>query len=73
LDPSVEGFVTADVDLSMIDFAKNAADPSGHYSRPDVTQLLFNNAPQRVVIGDGLFGTEIDFPDLDAAEDNNAA
>jgi nitrilase len=68
LEPSVEGFVTADVDLSMIDFAKNAADPSGHYSRPDVTQLLFNNARQRVVIGDGTFGTEIDFPELDTPE-----
>jgi aliphatic nitrilase len=25
--------------------AKAAADPAGHYARPDVTRLLFNNRP----------------------------
>lgn len=68
LDPTVEGFVTADIDLSAIAYAKNAADPGGHYSRPDVTQLLFNNKPQRVVVGDGQFGTEIEFPEISAVE-----
>jgi aliphatic nitrilase len=68
LDPTVEGFVTADVDLAMIAYAKNAADPAGHYSRPDVTQLLFDNAPKRAVIGVGSFGTEVAFPDLVSAE-----
>jgi aliphatic nitrilase len=29
----------------MIAVAKAAADPAGHYSRPDVTRLLFNNRP----------------------------
>jgi hypothetical protein len=29
----------------MISIAKAAADPAGHYSRPDVTRLLFNPAP----------------------------
>jgi nitrilase len=40
-----EGILYADIDLGMIGIAKNAADPAGHYSRPDVTRLLFNNKP----------------------------
>jgi hypothetical protein len=35
----------ADIDLGMISVAKAAADPAGHYARPDVTRLLFNNRP----------------------------
>ncbi|HKP78662.1 MAG TPA: carbon-nitrogen hydrolase family protein [Phenylobacterium sp.] len=45
LSPTAEGLVYADIDLSMIPFAKAAADPAGHYSRPDVARLLFNPAP----------------------------
>jgi nitrilase len=44
-----EGILYADIDLGMIGVAKNAADPAGHYSRPDVTRLLFNNKPSRRV------------------------
>jgi aliphatic nitrilase len=33
----------------MISIAKSAADPVGHYSRPDVTRLLLNTNPNRVV------------------------
>jgi nitrilase len=40
-----EGILYADIDLGMIALAKNAADPAGHYSRPDVTRLLFNPHP----------------------------
>jgi len=40
-----EGLLYADIDLGMISIAKAAADPAGHYSRPDVTRLLFNPAP----------------------------
>lgn len=40
-----EGIVYAEVDLAMIAIAKSAADPVGHYSRPDVTRLLFNPRP----------------------------
>ena len=44
-----EGIVYAEIDLGAIGVAKNAADPAGHYSRPDVTRLLFNNKPSRRV------------------------
>lgn len=68
LPPNVEGFVAADIDLAMIDLAKNAADPAGHYSRPDVTQLILHSELQRSVIGEGDFGTEISFPEISKAE-----
>lgn len=68
LDEHVEGIVIADIDLAMIAYSKNAADPAGHYSRPDVTQLLFDNSSKRVVVGNGAFGTEIEFPELDAVQ-----
>lgn len=52
-----EGILYADIDLGMIALAKAAADPAGHYSRPDVTRLLFNpNPAPRVeyISGSGL-------------------
>ena len=44
-----EGILYANIDLGMIGVAKNAADPAGHYSRPDVTRLLLNTKPSRRV------------------------
>ncbi|MGO8917027.1 MAG: carbon-nitrogen hydrolase family protein [Stellaceae bacterium] len=41
-----EGILYADIDLGMISLAKAAADPVGHYSRPDVTRLMLNPQPQ---------------------------
>ncbi|GCE45090.1 Nitrilase [Rhodococcus wratislaviensis] len=50
LDPSTEGLVYADIDTSVIAVAKAAADPAGHYARPDVTRLWLNKSPgDRVV------------------------
>lgn len=49
LAPDQEGLLYADIDLGMIGVAKQAADPAGHYARPDVTRLLFNNQPARRV------------------------
>jgi aliphatic nitrilase len=45
-----EGLLIADIDLGMISLAKAAADPSGHYSRPDVTQLLLNKTRREPVV-----------------------
>ncbi len=54
LAPTAEGLVYADIDLSMIAYAKAAADPTGHYARPDVARLLFNpTATARVERLDG--------------------
>lgn len=44
-----EGILYADIDLGAIGVAKNAADPAGHYSRPDVTRLLLNKRPAKRV------------------------
>ncbi len=44
-----EGLVIADIDLGMISLAKAAADPAGHYARPDVTRLLLNTKPSQPV------------------------
>ena len=50
LPETTEGIVYADLDLGMISLAKAAADPAGHYARPDVTRLLFDRTPgDRVV------------------------
>jgi nitrilase len=44
-----EGILYADLDPALIAIAKSAADPVGHYSRPDVFRLLFNGRANRVL------------------------
>ncbi len=55
-----EGLVYADIDLGMISLAKAAADPAGHYSRPDVTRLLFNRTPGDRVVSQVMPGMVIE-------------
>ena len=51
-----EGLVVADIDLGMISLSKSAADPAGHYSRPDVTRLLLNKTPGDRVVAHAMPG-----------------
>jgi aliphatic nitrilase len=52
-DPHWEGLIHAELDLGLIAVAKSAADPAGHYARPDVTQLLIDRRPRRPVVERG--------------------
>jgi nitrilase len=54
-----EGLVYADLDLGMISLAKAAADPAGHYSRPDVTRLLLDKTPGDRVVMHQRAATEV--------------
>lgn len=63
-----EGLVVADIDLDMIAMAKAAADPAGHYSRPDVTRLLLNSTPQRPVVQFAEAADLVAAPEGSAAE-----
>lgn len=49
LPEDAEGLLIAEIDLGLIGVAKAAMDPVGHYSRPDVHRLLFNNKPSKPV------------------------
>ena len=51
LAADAEGLVYADIDLSMIAYAKAAGDPAGHYARPDVAQLHFDARRKTVMTG----------------------
>lgn len=48
-----EGLLIAKIDLDMISLAKAAADPTGHYSRPDVFSLQANLQARNPVVNVG--------------------
>ncbi len=47
-----EGLVIAELDFNAIIMAKSVADPAGHYSKPESTQLLHHKSPLRAVVTD---------------------
>lgn len=69
LDEAAEGLVIADIDLGVISLSKAAADPVGHYARPDVTRLLLNKTPGDRVVSRVPAGAFVDLgaPAADAA------
>lgn len=50
VDEFADAVVTADIDLGSIVASKNATDPVGHYARPDVTRLIFDDRPRSAVV-----------------------
>ena len=62
-----EELVIAEIDLGMIALAKAAADPAGHYARPDVTRLMLNPTPGDRVLQFSMPGVEVARPSLDEA------
>lgn len=68
LDPTAEGLVIADINLGKIPFCKAAADPAGHYARPDVTRLMLNAESQRPVVS-----MQPHFRDTQESDGNNQA
>lgn len=67
LGETEEGLLFADLDFSLIAIAKSAADPVGHYSRPDVFRLQVNLAltPKIVHRGAEPQSTAPEFDDVE--------
>ncbi|WP_419906530.1 carbon-nitrogen hydrolase family protein [Hoeflea sp.] len=72
LDPTAEGLQIAEIDLAAIAVAKSAADPAGHYARPDVFRLMFNDQPAPAVVNFSDGGKAVDDGVEAAAEEQVA-
>jgi len=59
LSEDAEGLVTAEIDLDAIMLSKAAADPVGHYSRPDVFRLMFNRSRGERVVPHGAPAADV--------------
>ena len=69
-----EGLIIAELSLPMISVAKAAADPVGHYSRPDVVRLMLNRkAAPRVMAFDEAPEAKGFAPVVVGAEDDPVA
>ncbi|EIJ45500.1 aliphatic nitrilase [Herbaspirillum sp. GW103] len=71
-----EGLLFAELDLGVISIAKSAADPAGHYARPDVTRLLLNSKRHRPVEFFSATGTSVQeameaLPSLKSTDDES--
>lgn len=68
LDEHEEGLLFAEIDLDMISLAKVAADPAGHYSRPDVFQLKADRSDRSAMSPQE--GTKVDAPQSIAIDED---
>lgn len=68
LPETEDGILYADLDFELIDIAKNAYDPVGHYSRPDVFQLRFNPEPTPHVERTTAFDEAVELDDTNRAD-----
>jgi predicted amidohydrolase len=64
-----EGILYAEIDLGECTLARNMTDPAGHYSRPDIFQLVVHEnpvlpvgerEPRKQKAPEGRFGGELD-------------
>ncbi len=72
LDPAEEGILYADIDYAGILAAKNAADPVGHYSRPDVFALHLENRGRLPKVTAARVRTEAAEPAFEPGEPERA-
>lgn len=73
LDPTEEGIIYADIDYAGILAAKNAADPVGHYSRPDVFALHLENRGRLAKVTAARVRADRVDPEVDATEAQSVA